>query len=665
MSRLLSEQSWSAIIATDAEPGAFVAADLEQGGCEVTAHIAVVKGKAAAGSVVQLQGAAVRGDRGLVIQNGVLTNAHRSNVLLALRSSAGRNIDQLFGDRAGLVRALLIADSRQIDTGLRDNFADSGLVHMLSISGLHVGIIAAATVLLLRAVRLSIAPAMTCSTLITAVYVLIIGAPAPAVRAAAMLCVFAASRLMQRPTSPWAALALGALVPLLDPRAVSSLGYQLSVAGMIGLISAGVLIKRASISTAGIRGAITTSLVATVVASMVTAPIIAWHFGRISLIAPLANLAAAPLMLLLQPLLFLALLLAPLFAVASFAADAAQPLLFLFEEVARIAAAPDWAAVDVAPSLLSVLVSGAGALALILAINGDRPARFIVVAAASATLVILSPLLPGIPGGGRLEIHLIDVGQGDAIAVRLPDRRWILFDAGRSWRGGDAGRRVVIPYLRRRGGELFAFVLSHPHSDHVGGAGSVIRWLTPRVFWDAAYVAANEDYLSALRITSSSRTTWRRVHPGETVPLGGVVMQFLAPDSVWASTLDDPNEASTVAVLRYGNVTLMLTGDAEKAEEEWLVAKYGVRLRSTILKVAHHGSKTSSTPIFLDAVKPKVALISVGAGNRYGHPSPDVVAELLARGTTVLRTDLHGHVVLSTDGKDLVVEARGERWPLQ
>ncbi len=663
--RLLRLEHWEALIVSDAVPGEFVQATLSGSGCSLPAAIAVTSGRAGAGALVRVTGSAIRGERSIVVQRGALEPLSGGPVLLRVRAAAGRAIDRFFGERAPVVRALLIADSRDIDRDLRDSFADAGLVHMLSISGLHVGIIAAATLLLLRALRLSQSSATAGAASLTALYVLMIGAPAPAVRAGAMLLVVAASRMLQRPTSPWAALALGALVPLVKPEAVLSLGYQLSITGMVGLICAGKLMKRLPGADDGSwRGALIGSVVATLLASLATAPIIAWHFGRISIVAPLTNLIVAPIILLLQPLLFLALLLAPVPPVAAFVADASQPLLAVFEQVARIGAMPEWSSLDVAPSLVTTLLSGVAAAGLLAAAVSRRSRRYLILSGSAVTCIIWLPLVPvtGLSGSGQLEVHLIDVGQGDAIAVRLPDRRWLLIDAGRSWNGGDAGRRQVIPYLRRRGGELFAFVLSHPHSDHVGGAASIFRWLKPHVFFDAAYVAANEDYLAALHLARDRGIAWRRVRPGESIKAGGAVIEFLAPDSSWTAGLSDPNEASTVVQVRLGGVSILLTGDAERSEEEWLVEHSASQLRANVLKVAHHGSRTSTTAAFLDAVRPSIALISVGVANRYGHPSAEVLDRLAASGALILRTDRLGSVVVATDGKRFWVEAVGERW---
>jgi competence protein ComEC len=663
--RLAALSEWTSHVRDAVSEGDFVRTTLSAQGCDLDVAMAVARGAAQAGQRVRIQGRVTQSDRGLLIQNATVAVTGRRAPLMAMRAASGRAIDRLFGDRAPVVRALLIADSRQIDRGLRERFADAGMVHMLAISGLHVAIVAAAATLLLSALRLPLSVATFGSVILTAFYVLIIGAPAPAVRAAAMLFAYAVSRMLQRPTSPWAVLAIGALVPLANPESVSGLGYQLSLMGMVGLICAGRVTSRL---TAKLGNDWTTRLasaaIATVFASLATAPIVAWHFGRVSLIAPLTNLVGAPILLLLQPMLFAALLLSPIPPLARFVADAARPLIRALELVAEKGSLPGFAAIDIAPTLTAVTLAAVCVAGVLGAALAARPARAFIVAATAATALIWMPVLR-IPGPRQLmEIHLIDVGQGDAIAVRLPDRRWLLFDSGRSWSSGDAGRHQIIPYLRRRGGSLFAFVLSHPHSDHVGGAASVVRWLKPDIYWDAAYVAANNDYLASLRRAEEMGTQWRRVHPGDSVAMGSVTMTFLAPDSAWAANLGDPNEASTVAMLRYGNVRFLVTGDAERAEEDWLVERYGGRLRADVLKVAHHGSRTSSTPAFVEAVRPAIALVSVGAANRYGHPSDSVVARLSDAGAIVLRTDKLGSVVLRTDGSRIWVEALGEEWPV-
>jgi competence protein ComEC len=278
-------------------------------------------------------------------------------------------------------------------------------------------------------------------------------------------------------------------------------------------------------------------------------------------------------------------------------------------------------------------------------------------------VMIIAPSLNLVHHQG-VELHMLDVGQGDAVLLRTDAGRWILFDAGPAWNGSDAGRRVVLPYILRRGGALESFVLSHPHSDHVGGAASVLSALRPHYYWDAAFAGGAEAYIASLSAAKNNGIEWHRVHPGDSVIVDGVTLSFLAPDSAWTVGLKDPNLASTIALVRYGLVRFLLVGDAERAEEDWLLARDADGLRADVLKVGHHGSSTSSSDEFLTAVHPSLALISVGAGNMYGHPSADVVRALGRVGAEVLRTDESGTVVVRTDGVHIEVEAKGQKWEL-
>lgn len=580
------------------------------------------------------------------------------------RARASRSIDAVFRRDAPMAKALLIADQYQISPEMKDRYARAGIIHMLSISGLHVAIIAGAVLLLLRLARLPPNAAALGSLLVIAIYVAVIGAPPPALRSAAMLGVGTISRVWQRPTSPWAAWAAGAFMPLFAPRTVLDLGYQLSVAGIAGLIASGVLARRIlGGRLSGFRLGICRGLITSVVASVVSAPLVTWYFGRISIIAPLANLAAGPVISLLQPTLFLALVFAPFPPVARFFAIAAHPLLAAFDGVASTAARVPGSSFQVTPAYVAVIAGGVAVIALLVATLSRHPGRPLVLGATALAVVAWSPSVH-LPYSGGVELHVLDVGQGDAILLRTDKGHWLLFDAGRMWETGDAGRSTIIPYVMRRGGTLDSFILSHAHSDHVGGAASVFRALHPKIFWDAAFAQGSRVYDRSLRAAREEKIEWRRVHPGDKLDVDEVSVEFLAPDSAWTASLDDPNSASTIALVRYGSVRFLLVGDAEAPEESWLLDHARSDLRADILKVGHHGSSTSSTDEFLSAVSPAAAIISVGADNPYGHPSADVLAALTRVGARVVRTDKLGTIIVRTDGRAITLEAEGQRWDI-
>ena len=590
---------------------------------------------------------------------------HLQSLRPALRAAGVRRVDSVFTVDAPMARALLLADMHLIAPDMRRRWSRSGLVHLLSVSGVHVAIIASALLLACSALRLPPRHATVVALSITALYVIILGLPPPAVRAGVMFGSLHIARLRQRPASQWSVLTLGALLPVLvEPRAPLDLGWQLSVLGVVALGASGRLTRRLGLHSGGWRSSLQRELVASIVASAASAPIIAWYFGTVSLIAPLTNLVAAPLVTLLQPTLFLALLCAPWLPLARFVAGAAHPVLRVLDGIAASGAAPHWAAVDLAPALSQALLGGVMMGALMVAMIQQAYAQPLLLAATTGALLMWSDFVPS-HGSGVLELHLLDVGQGDAVALRTPHGRWVLVDAGGGAPGIDRGRRTVLPYVRRYGGDVEAFVLSHPHLDHVGGAPAIIGALRPRYYFDGAFAGGTEAYRASLESASVHHVAWRRVHPGDTLRVDGVLLRFLAPDSTWTAHLDDANLASTILRVEYGQVAMLLVGDAELAEEAWLLEHTPAAwLRADVLKVGHHGSRTSSGSEFLDAVAPALALVSVGRGNNYRHPSPEVMESFARRQITAVRTDMVGTTVVRTDGRGLSVTTAARQWTL-
>ena len=654
---------WTARISEFAEPGAMVHASLER--CHAQLILFVSQGTALAGARVRIVGSVrdrlgPRSDR-IAIENASVRQLDPPTLLMRWRTRATADVNRVFWRDAPLARALLVADMSGIDPAVRDDFARSGLAHALSISGLHVGILALALSLIGRMAGLSRAWADGVTVVVLATYVAMIGAPPPAVRSAAMLLALLLSRWRGRPTSPWATLAVGAAFPLLDPRLVLDLGWQLSVIGVAALIASESLARRLAERHPRFHSPWIRGVLASVVASAASSPLVAWHFGRLSLIGPLANLVAGPVIGVAQPMLFLGLALAPLAPLAQFVGDAVHPLLWLFTWIATRCAAVPFSSIDVTPDALGAIVAGIGVCAMLAACVMRHPGTALGAAAAAVSLLVWRPLLR--TSAGVTELVMLDVGQGDALALHTRANHWVLFDAGGASPGTDEGRRTVVPWISRAGGDVEALILSHPHTDHVGGAPSAIAALHPRRYLDAAFAGDAGAYRASLVAARAAHTAWHRVAPGEQLRVDEATIDVLAPDSAWTAGLADPNNASVVVMVTVGSVRMLFTGDAEAPEEEWMLS-HGEALRADILKVGHHGSSTSTTPEFLAAVQPRLALVSVGAGNRYGHPSADVMSRLARVGAQVVRTDRLGTVVVRTDGNSIEVQARGDRWTL-
>jgi competence protein ComEC len=263
-----------------------------------------------------------------------------------------------------------------------------------------------------------------------------------------------------------------------------------------------------------------------------------------------------------------------------------------------------------------------------------------------------------VPPRGILRVSMIDVGQGDAILVEFPGGGTVLVDTGPITPSGDAGKKTVVPFLKRKGiGAIDMLVITHPDADHCGGAASVIRSFPVGRVIESDAGGGTAVYASyhaaALARGSPLSKAWR----GEKLAVAECARLYVlwpargrTPSS--ASSLRVPsNNASIVFKLVYGDVSFLFTGDAEKESETGMIRSFGSFLRSTVLKVAHHGSDSGTSPEFLDAVHPAVALVSVGLHNRFRHPSPPLLGRLGDAGARVLRTDREGAVILATDGR--------------
>jgi competence protein ComEC len=636
------------------DAGGIVDAQVRGGPCRGALTLRWPMGKPAAGGTTWLVAGPYLGDagRGLlrVRVARLLDGARRGRGALRDRV-AGRSLT-LFGARAPLVDALVIGRTADLDADLRERYARSGLAHILSISGLHVGFFAAWLVLLLRLAGVPPRARLVCSTLAVFAYCWVIGFPAPATRAGVMLAVDGVARWRQRVVAPRGTLALAGLVVLLaDPWAIHSVGAWLSLSAMGAVIWAG----RAVTGPPPLR------LVApAVAATLVTAPITAFTFGTVAPIGVLANLVAIPLGALAVPGVIFALALAGFVpAIASLLAAGSGLVLALLDLVAGMAARIPGGHVISIPGWPAALVwVGVLMVAWWLWNSPRRPWLIAARVAFAAAALAWGSLVARTPrdSDGVLTVHFLDVGQGDAAALRTPAGHWVLIDGGPRTPQGDAGRRVVLPFLRRLGaGALALVVATHGDADHLGGLPAVVEALPPRVVFEPGQPLGRSLYLEFLADVERAGATWHPARTGDRVELDGVTFQVLSPDSGWAARQEDVNEQSVVLLVTYGATRLLFMGDAGVPVEERLARRVG---HVDLLKVGHHGSRTATSERWLDELTPDEAVISVGAHNTYGHPAPEVLARLLQHHVTTLRTDQLGTITFTTDGHRAHIDFR-------
>jgi competence protein ComEC len=576
----------------------------------------------------------------------------------ASRTSVSAAITATFGARAPMVEALLTGRRGELDRDLQDAYAATGLVHLLAISGTHVALIAGWLTLLGTMAGFAPSRVAPIAAITSAGYGAWLDWPAPVARAVALIALMVIARHRQRHLRVDAVLGGCLLLVLVaQPRAIGDIGAWLSFAAIAGTTWATRVATRWRWDHPAVQ-----LLVASAGATLATAPIAALTLGRVAPIGILLNLVAIPLSALAMPPAILALLARAAMPELSAAfAASAMWLLDLLDATARWGATLPGAATDAAGG--SVAAALPWALALVVAIwlvRGRTTAALAARRAAWAGVLLLWwPLaVPGSPRtDGRLALHFLDVGQGDAAAIRTPHGRWIVIDAGPADPGRwDAGARVVVPWLRRQGATAIdLFVLSHAHRDHVGGGAAIVgalpvaHALDPGVGFDEAGYAA---WLEALAVRG---TRWHRARVGATFTIDGVAVRVVHAGAAWVGGGLDLNEDSIVLEVSYGAFRALLTGDAGETAEASFAGALGP---VDVLKVGHHGSRTATGAALLARIRPDVAVISSGT-NRYGHPHPSVLGRLAEAGAEVWRTDRAGHVAVVTDGRTLTV--RGGR----
>ena len=578
----------------------------------------------------------------------------REHPFLVARRALAEKLWQVYPARwAPLAQALVLGQRETLDPEVSQRIARAGLAHLLAISGLHVGMLAAAFFALARIARLPTNRAQVATVIATFAYVLLIGAPASAVRAALMVFLWTLTRLAGRASSAFDVLGLAAILLLLArPWSVVEPGFQLSFAGAAAVGYAYSQAQRLSPlrTLPPVLRAVALSLLTSVAAVALTAPITATHFGRVAPAAIVGNLAAIPLLALAMPALFLSAFLSPWPVLASWPAGAAVLLLRAIDAVARALSSFAWASFDVAsPGLLPVL---AYVLLLVLAARAVHGAwerrRLFWVGGVTAAFFVVGPSINDRFAPEQLSVYVLDVGQGDAIAIATPRRHWLLVDAGPKIRDYDAGARRVLPFFREQGARgLEVWIASHPDLDHVGGAPVVLEAMDAKRVIGSGKITGQVGQLAVLEWLSQRSDHWIQATAGSRLRIDDVELAFLHPEgALLQAESNAPNDYSLVFLLVYGDFRMLFTGDVSGEVEDRLSRELGDSLRAQVLKVAHHGSASSTSRRFLATVQPELAVISVGRGNRYGHPSPRVLWRLGAQGVPVRSTDRDGTLVI-------------------
>jgi competence protein ComEC len=547
-----------------------------------------------------------------------------------------------------LLLAFVLGETQDLPLAAVGAFRDGGVAHIVAISGLQVALVAALLGFLVRKAGASLYARDAIVLVATLLFAVFAGGRPPVWRAALMIGLYLAARLLGRPTSPEHVLGFSASTILLgDPSSLFDVGFLLTFAAVFGLAEFGAPVV-SWLRERDVPALLADALGATLGAELAVLPVQAYVFNVVPFVALLSNPFIVPLS---GVFLFTGLGLLPFLLVSpAVAAVAIVPLRLLSDLQFGILDALDRLhAVRVVPTPPFALAAAAAGLLLVAGLATARSLRRGALAAAFAAVVAVVVAPAAVASPGTVELRSVDVGQGDCWLFVTPAGRVLVDGGGSPDRAYEFGRLRLVPKLADLGAvSLDAVVLTHPHPDHARGLLAVLSSLpVGRVILPRA--APRNLFLDELlAVARKRRLVLERLGAGARFEAAGVVFDVLhPPDAPYPRAKE--NNGSLVLRTRAAGRTLLLAGDVEAMAERDLVAS-GADLSADVLKVPHHGSRTSTTPDFLARVAPRVALVGVGRRNRFGHPAPDVVARLAGAGVRVFRTDRDGDLALTLAG---------------
>jgi competence protein ComEC len=607
-----------------------------------------------------------------------LTLSHREEIRLRAEEALGHGMP---AREAALARGFVLGQDDAVDAATVEDFRRAGLSHLLAVSGQNVALLALLAMPLLGALGMPLRARLIWVLGAIVVYVPLAGAGPSILRAGVMGGLSVLATLAGRRASSFYALALAAVATLaIDPRLGADVGWQLSFAAVLGILILASPLRRAISTRIGMqpwRRALAEGAAMTIAATLATAPLIAFHFEAVSTTTLVANLLALPAV---APAMWLGMLAAiagqvPGFPVACLNAVNA-PLLAYIAQVAAWCGKPSWAYPHVELGLTGLFVSylplaiavlglpallrrrhlaalrRAGALAAALpSVRWQRGT--VLVAALSLALVVTTLALAWVPAESDLgvaaptsglRVTVLDVGQGDAILLQPARAPAVLVD------GGPAGEDLATKLDAMGVERLAVAVVTHEQSDHTGGIGELLGRLGVARL---AYARLGDRLRGQAEAVGAVPA---RIAAGDVLRSGPLRLEVLwPPRELLAMPLadSDPNLQSLVILARWRRFSMLLSADAEA---EAVPIDPG---SLDLLKVAHHGSEDAGLGALLDRTAPRLAVVSVGADNPFGHPAPSTLATLAEHGVPVLRTDRDGAVVLEVDGNGVEVMTRG------
>ncbi|MGM0588089.1 MAG: DNA internalization-related competence protein ComEC/Rec2 [Bacteroidota bacterium] len=605
-----------------------------------------------------------------IVAHGKLENIHdyqsaqRGMTLARFRNSVSETIDRLYKpERAALAKAIIMGEKSDLRNQTRDSFIRSGLAHIMAVSGLHVGILVGCFWFLIPYLwnyRWGRWLGLLSVGLLCFIYAGLAGFPASVLRASIMALLLTGGKLFSKQRNALNMLgAAGFVILLIDPGQLADVGFQLSFVALIMIIVVWQSMQewipnrwRGKWWMKWIVGVVAMS----VIIQIGLLPLLGFYFQQFSVVGPLLNVLALPLVTLYLPLALISLSLSAIWSWgASWLNTIPEFILWLLQTSAQEVStwSLSWISIQFGTvEMIWVVVIIALMVLLIGGWNYPRMRWRLGIALLLTGCVGMGTLLYQQWQPAQFTLTMLDVEQGDAMVVETPSGKHILIDAGRWSPGYNSGSFTILPYLQAQGiDHLDAVILSHPHADHIGGMPALLRdeELSIGRILESPVEGENKLYHRMRDLAQKKNIPIQPIKAGDTLRVDPqIFISVLAPFSDQASNL---NEASVVVRMDYGESSFLFTGDVEQQAETWMGQQYDQLLDADVLKVGHHGSKTSSTSAFLDEVTPQLSLVSLGWQNRYDHPHPASIRRLQRPQNKLFYTSRSGAIIIKSDGR--------------
>jgi competence protein ComEC len=600
-----------------------------------------------------------------VLARGSVVEEWAADVRVCVRRAIDRWVTIYDAVAGAIVTAVLIGDRTALPDRVRERLQEAGTYHVIAISGGNIATLAAIVFGLMTIVGLHGRAAALIGIFVLLLYAQVTVAGPSVWRATLMAILYLTARVLDHRTAVWqAASTAAALMIVARPLDLRDPGFVLTFGATIALIEGA---RRASriVPAHRIRAWVFGSVIASLAVELALLPVAAQLFSRVTSAGLLLNLIAVPMMGIAQ----VAGLVVVAFDSVSVGGGVAGWIAYVAADTlvgsARLVDVAPWLTARVPPPGVTVVLTYYVALAMALFGRSvvARSTGTIALVVAFACMVGPSPVGLIRSEAAALRLTMFDVGQGEALLVESRDEALQIDAGGAPFGGGnfDVGARVLAPALWFSGiRRIDTLLLTHGDPDHVGGAALLVEEFGVRRLWEGVEVPRHEPS-RAIRELAEARGARREVRrAGEAFPWGDATLRVLHPPEPDWERPRIRNDDSVVLELRHGEVAVLLTGDIG-ADVERAIVPHLKPARVRILKVGHHGSRTSTSQALLDAWQPQIALISAGRGNTFGHPAPDVLQRLEAIGARIYRTDRHGQITLESDGREVTVRTYIER----